>query len=200
MMVFENAANGAVIHTIFLCILAILFLMALAYVFGPRLAKPARFIFGSFPDRLAMMLPWRRYRTHRDFTATLAILLDAGVQEIHAVRLAAQATANDLFVQRADLVIDQLETGFALPEALKQIERSKEFQWRWTSALRTGKDFFAVLRGWHESLETRAFQREQAAAHFITSSIVIMNGVLVGTIASAVFLIITSLIDQASLW
>jgi type II secretory pathway component PulF len=200
MMVFENAANGAIVHIIFIGILTILFLMALAYVFGPRLAKPARFIFGSLPDRLAMMLPWRRYRAHRDFTAALAILLDANVQETHAIRLAAQATANDLFIQRADLVIVKLESGVPLPEALKKIEPNKEFQWRWTSALRAGKDFFAVLRGWHESLETRAFQREQAAAHLITSSIVLMNGVLVGTIASAVFLIITSLIDEASLW
>jgi hypothetical protein len=87
-----------------------------------------------------------------------------------------------------------------LPEALKEIEKSEEFQWRWTNALRAGKDFFAALRGWHETLETRAFQQEQAAAHAITSSIVLINGVLVATIASAVFLIFINLIDEASLW
>jgi hypothetical protein len=87
-----------------------------------------------------------------------------------------------------------------LPEALKVIERSEEFQWRWTSALRAGKDFFAALRGWHETLETRAFQREQAAAHVITSSIVLINGALVGSIAVAVFLIMISIIEEGCLW
>jgi type II secretory pathway component PulF len=164
------------------------------------LHKAARLLFGSLPDRIVMLLPWRRYRAHRDFTAVLAILLDAGMHEKNAVRMAGQATANHLFKVRAQRVVLLLEKGVPLPEALKLIERDKEFQWRWTSALRAGKDFFAALRGWHETLETRAFQREQAAAHAITSSIVLINGALVGTIGVAVFLIITSLIEEASLW
>jgi hypothetical protein len=88
----------------------------------------------------------------------------------------------------------------ALPDALKEIERSPEFQWRWTNALRAGKDFFAALRGWHETLETRAFQQEQAAAHTITSAIVVINGVIVGSIAAAMFLVIISLIEEGTLW
>src|ERR1043165_6447801 len=131
--------------------------MSASYVFGPRMGNVARLLFGSLPDRIAMLLPWRRYRAHRDFTAVLAILLDAGVQETPAVRLAAQATANNVFQYRAENVIRLLQSGTPLPEALKAIEKSPEFHWRWISALRAGKDFFAALRGWHESLETRAF-------------------------------------------
>jgi type II secretory pathway component PulF len=200
MMVFENPVGGTLVHFFFLAIFVILFATGASYVFGPRLQSATRVLFGSIPDRIAMLLPWRRYRAHRDFTAVLAILLDAGMQETAAVRLAAQATANNVFQSRAERVLQLLERGTPLPEALKAIEKDKEFQWRWISALRAGKDFFAALRGWHESLETRAFQREQAAAHVITSSIVLINGALVGAIAVAVFLIIITMIEEGTLW
>jgi type II secretory pathway component PulF len=200
MMVFESPVGGTLVRFFFLAIFVTLFVMASSYIFGPRLQSAARDLFGSIPDRIAMLLPWRRYRAHRDFTAVLAILLDAGMQEVPAVRFAAQATANHIFQFRAERVIQLLQAGTPLPEALKAIEKNKEFQWRWISALRAGKDFFAALRGWHESLETRAFQREQAAAHVITSSIVLINGALVGAIAVAVFLIIISLIEEGTLW
>ena len=200
MMVFESPVGGTLVRFFFLAIFVTLFVMASSYIFGPRLQSAARDLFGSIPDRIAMLLPWRRYRAHRDFTAVLAILLDAGMQEVPAVRFAAQATANHIFQFRAERVIQLLQAGVPLPEALKAIEKNKEFQWRWISALRAGKDFFAALRGWHESLETRAFQREQSAAHVITSSIVLINGALVGAIAVAVFLIIISLIEEGTLW
>lgn len=200
MAVFESQAAGGAVRIVFLGVLLILFVTAIAYVFGPRFKNVARGLFGSVPDRIAMTLSWRRYRAHRDFTAVLAILLDAGMQETTAVRLAGQATANDVFAARAEQVILQLEKGIALPEALRAIERNREFQWRWASALRSGKDFFASLRGWHESLEMRAFQREQAAAHAITSGIVLLNGAVVGAMAVAVFLILISIVEEASLW
>jgi type II secretory pathway component PulF len=195
--VFENYAVGTTIEILLGATVAAL---AAAYVAGPRAQLLMRKLFGSLPDRIALALPWRRYRTHRDFTAVLAILLDAGMKEEQAVKLAGDAAANHVFETRAQRVIEKLRAGIALPEALREIERSEEFQWRWANALRAGKDFFAVLRGWHEALETRAFQREQAAAHAITSSIVLINGALVAMLACAVFLIFISLIDEASLW
>jgi type II secretory pathway component PulF len=197
MLVFENYEIAATIQFSFL---AILIVLAVYYVVGPRIVAWTRVIFGGIPDWFTMALPWKRYRLHRDFTAVLAILLDAGMQEAHAVHLAAEATASDVFIHRAKIVAERLRNGDPLPEALKAIERSREFQWRWTTALRGGKDFFAALRAWHETLETRAFQQEQAAAHVITTSIVLLNGVIVGVIASAVFLIIISLIEEGSLW
>lgn len=200
MLVFESPLGGTIVRFFFIAIFVSLFTMASFYIFGPRLQSAMRDLFGSIPDRMAMLLPWRRYRAHRDFTAVLAILLDARMQEATAVRLAAQATANNLFQSRAEDVIRLLQNGTPLPEALKAIEKSQEFQWRWVSALRGGKDFFAALRGWHESLETRAFQGEQAAAHVITSSIVLINGAFVGMIAVAVFLIIITLIEEGTLW
>lgn len=196
-MVFENPGIATTAQFLFL---GVIIVFGLFYVLGSRMRDVTGAVFGSLPDRLSLLAPWRRNRTHRDFTAVLAILLDAGLQEEQAVELAARASANQVFEDRAQVVIKRLRQGLALPEALKHIERSPEFQWRWTNALRAGKDFFSALRGWHETLETRAFQQEQAAAHAITSAIVIINGVIVGTIAAALFLVIISLIEEGTLW
>lgn len=195
--VFDNFATAT---TIPLAFAGLLIVLALLYVGGSRVTAWTRVAFGSIPDRLVLFLPWRRDRVHRDFTAVLAILLDAGLKETDAVKMAAQASANDVFENRAAIVVERLRAGVALPEALKAIERNKEFQWRWVSALRTGEDFFAALRGWHESLEARAFQKEQAAAHVITSTMVLINGALVGVIMVAVFLILISVIEEGILW
>jgi type II secretory pathway component PulF len=196
-MVFENPGIALIAQIVFM---AVLVAFALFYVLGPRFRDVTGTVFGRLPDRFSLMLPWRRHRTHRDFTAVLAILLDAGVQEEQAVQLAAKASANEVFVDRAERVVKHLRQGMSLPDALKAIETSPEFQWRWTNALRAGKDFFSALRGWHETLETRAFQQEQAAAHVITSTIVVINGLLVGSIAAAMFLVIISLIEEGTLW
>jgi type II secretory pathway component PulF len=195
--VFENFGIATAIQVVFLGLIISLGVM---YIAGPRIQIWARAAFGSLPDWIALALPWRRARAHRDFTAALAILLDAGLREPHAVKLAAQATGNDVFEWRAARVLEQLNEGIALPDALAKVERSREFQWRWANALRAGKDFFAALRGWHESLETRAFQQEQAAAHTITAAMVIINGAIVGAMACALFLIIISLIEEGTLW
>jgi type II secretory pathway component PulF len=196
-MVFENPGIATIAQLVFM---AVLVAFALSYVLGPRFRDITGTVFGGLPDRFSLMLPWRRHRTHRDFTAVLAILLDAGVQEEQAVQLAAKASANEVFIDRAERVVKHLRQGMALPDALKSIETSPEFHWRWTNALRAGKDFFSALRGWHETLETRAFQQEQAAAHAITSTIVVINGLLVGSIAAAMFLVIISLIEEGTLW
>lgn len=196
-MVFANMGWATLIEGV---ILLGLFSLGFFYVGGPRISLIATKIFGSLPDRFILWLPWRRNRVHRDFTAALAVLLDAGVTENRAVELAAQASANRLFQSRARKVIARLKEGMALPEALKAIEQDREFQWRWANALRSGRAFFDALRGWHEALEARAFQQEQAAAQTITTGIVLVNGALVAVIVSAVFLMLIAIIDEGVLW
>jgi type II secretory pathway component PulF len=195
---FENFSWIAGVELVVVKI--ILFWLAL-YVAGPRLANALKKDpFTGIIDQFALWLPWRRRRAQRDFTGVLAVLLDAGIEETRAVQFAAKSTANVIFERRAARVIAQIREGVALPLALKAIERSNEFQWRWTNALRSGKGFFEALRGWHEMLEARAFQQEQAAAHVITSGIVIVNGAVVGVIAVAIFMVIIALIEEGSLW
>lgn len=178
---------------------ALIVFFSFFYVAGPR-ATLVRKIFGAVPDRLLLLLPWRRRRAQKDFTSVLGILLDSGVSEERAVELAGRSTANIIFERRARAAAGKLREGVSLPAALREIEPSEEFGWRWANALKAGKGFFAALRGWHESLEAKAFQQEQAAAQAISSLIVIGNGLLVGTLASAVVLILLAIIEQEALW
>ena len=195
--VFSNVGWVAIIEA---AILIGFLLFGFFYVGGPRISMIATKMFGSWPDRFVLWLPWRRNRIHRDFTAALAVLLDAGVNEARAVELAAQGSANRVLEKRATVAVSRLREGFPLPEALHVLERDREFQWRWSSALRSRTGFMEALRGWHESLEARAFQQEQAAAHLVTTGIVIVNGALVAAIVSAVFLILIAIIDEGLLW
>src|ERR1019366_398461 len=81
-------------------------------------------------DQWLFRLPWRHKRMQRDFSAMLAILLDAGVPESEAVTLAARSTGNHVFVTRSQIVIGQLQQGKKLTEAIRAIDDSGEFQWR----------------------------------------------------------------------
>jgi len=195
-LVFEHVGFAVAVECL---IVAGLLFFGFFYVRGPGRGRMAG-LFGAWPDRLLLLLGWRRRRVQRDFTGALAILLDSGVAEPRAVELAAQATANRVFEQRAKKAVAQLGEGVALPEALKALESSNEFQWRWANALRSGKGFFAALRGWHEALESRAFQQEQAAAHAITSGMVLLNGLIVAALTAAVFLIFVQIIEHGVLW
>jgi hypothetical protein len=56
------------------------------------------------------------------------------------------------------------------------------------------------LTGWHESLDAKAFQQEQAAAHTVTSGLVIANGLIVATVAVGVFSVLISIINAGVLW
>lgn len=175
-------------------------LFALLWIWGEGALRLARKFFGSIPDRLLLLAPWRRYRAQRDFTAVLAALLDAGLNEADALRLAARSTANSAVIARAQKSSAELAAGQPLPAALRALSIGEGFHWRWANALRAGKDFFAALRGWHEWLNAKAFQQEQAATHAITTGFVLLNGAIVLLVVAAVFQVITAIIDVQVLW
>ena len=106
----------------------------------------------------------------------LAVLLDAEVPEAEAVTLAAQSTANLAIIGRARKVLALLQEGVKLPEALGALDSSQELQWRLSNALRRGSGFVRALTGWHEALDAKAFQLEQAAAQLTTTALVLING------------------------
>ena len=53
--------------------------------------------------------------------------------------------------------------------------------------------FLQALAGWHESLDAKAFQQEQAAAHGITSALVLWSGLFVGAVVISVFMFLVSI-------
>jgi type II secretory pathway component PulF len=181
-------------------IVGILWLALLAYVGGPRLRAWLHRAFPGAQDWMLCRFPWRRKRLQRDFSAMLALLLDAEVPEAEAVSLAAQSTANLAIIRRAKKVRARLQEGVKLPEAICALDNSHELQWRLSNALRRGVGFVRALTGWQEALDAKAFQLEQAAAQVTTTVLVLVNGLIVASFMIAVFLVIITLINGASLW
>ncbi len=181
-------------------IIAFIWLLLIFYLGGPRLYGWSKKLFGGLPDWINFHTPWRRKRLLRDFSAMLAVLLDANMPEGDAVGLAAECTANSIVLRRSWKVQNQLGNGVKLPEALGALDDSGELQWRFTNALRRGHGFLGALNGWHEALDSKAFQQEQTAAQLTTTALVLFNGVLVGSIVIGMFLPIIALINQATLW
>jgi len=175
--------------------LFLLWLAAFVYVGGPRIVS-----WFPFLQRIHYWMPWRRKRLQRDFSAMLAILLDSGAPEPEAVALAADCTANKIFRQRAARAVDGLKQGLKLTQAVQAMDGSGEFGWRLTNAFHGGGGFFKALAGWHEALDAKAFQEEQAAAHGITSALVLWSGLFVGAIVISVFMLLVALINMGNLW
>lgn len=176
------------------CLLLLLWASAIVYIGGPRVAA-----WFPFSAQIQHWIPWRRKRLQRDFSTMLAILLDSGVSEPEAVTLAADCTANSVFQRRATRAVDSLKRGMKLTEAVQAMDDSGEFGWRLTNAFHGG-GFLKALAGWHESLDAKAFQEEQAAAHTITSALVLWSGVFVGAVVISVFAFLVSITNGAVLW
>jgi type II secretory pathway component PulF len=183
-------------------LLAALLVNAVTFAFlgGPRLS--AWMQFDSFPlwDWVLYQLPWRRKRMFRDFGAMLSALLDAGVPEPRAVKLAAACTANLIFLRRAERIVDDLRTGRRLSEAMRRLEETGEFRWRLANAAQAANGFRAALSGWIEALDAKAFQQQQAAAHAATTALVLLNGLLVGALVVATFQSLIAIVNAGLLW
>ena len=151
-------------------------------------------------QRVRFRLPWQHKRMQRDFSAMLAILLDAGMPEPEAVVLAADCTANSIFRARAANTVAALQRGLNLPEAVEALDDAGEFRWRLTNACHAHGGFLKALTGWHEALDAKAFQQEQAAAHAVTTALVLFNGLFVGLVVTTVFSVLVSIVNQGVLW
>lgn len=197
MLVFGNVWAAAGAQALLLSA-AVIF--GVLYIWNEGALRFGRKLFGSLPDRFLLLLPWKRRRAQRDFTGLLALLLDAGINELDALKFAGQATGNRLLQIRAQEASHRVASGVALPQALDAMKVGREFHWRWANALRGGKDFFTALRGWHEWLNAKAFQQEQAAAHVMTSALVLVNGAIVMLLTAALFQLIAGLVEQEALW
>ncbi len=169
--------------------------VVLLYLGGPQFARGFQFRKAPLADWLAWRIPWKQKRLQRTFSAMLSVLLDGGVPEAEAVRLAGDCTANEIIRRRTARVLAALQQGTKLEEALRNFDGSGEFHWRLANVVHARGGFLDALRSWHETLDARAFQQEEAAAHVITTGVVIMNGLLVALIATAMYGIIVAMLD-----
>jgi len=176
------------------------FIAAIFYAAGPTVGAKLRCRSFAFADWLAWRVPWKRKRMQRNFAAMLAVLLDHGVPEATALRLAADCTANEIFRRRAARAGQQLAQGEPLTSAVHTLDPAGEFRWRLTNAVHAHGGFLRALRGWLEALDARAFQQEQTAAHILSTTLVVVNGVVVGCVCAGVFGILTHFITIGTLW
>ena len=195
--VFATNGIGTIIQVALLCLV---WLVMVAYIGGPRLQGWIQRVLPGVPDWASWQFPWRRKRLHRDFSAMLSILLDANVPEVDALALAGEATNNCMLRRRANRARSLLVKGVKLPEAIRVMDNSKELSWRLTNALRHGSGFLRALAGWHDTLDAKAFQLEQAAAQIATTLLVLFNGLIVGSIVTAIFLALIRILNEAALW
>jgi len=170
------------------CLLQLLLALAL-YVFavfflgGPRFLSWVEFSLLPVADRVWLCIPWRRKRLQCDFSAMLALLLDANLPEEQAVSLAALSTANVAFHRLGREAVERLRAGMKLPEALQCIDDTGEFRWRLENAGHGGGRFLAALNGWHGWLHARAYQQEQAAAQTVSTGLLLLNAASVALVA-----------------
>ncbi|HEX3720887.1 MAG TPA: type II secretion system F family protein [Verrucomicrobiae bacterium] len=169
------------------------YLFAVLFLGGPRVVSWIGESLSPLADWIHLRSPWRRKRLQRDFSAMLALLLDAGIPEEQSVTLAAASTANSAFIRTARKVVEQLRAGAKLPIALEMIDSTGEFRWRIENGARGAGGFFRALKGWHESLAAAAFQQEQAAAQAITTGLVLLNAASVALAAFGFFQAIAQL-------
>ena len=172
-----------------------MWLAAIIYVIGPH----AHAWLPGY-DQLSWRLPWRRKRMQRDFSIMLATLLDARMPEPEAITLAADCTANRCFQQRAAATIHDLRQGHPLTEAVQGMDDHGEFRWRLTNAAHSRNGFLAALAGWHDALNAKAFQQQQAAAQVISTALLLFNGAFVAAIVITVFAFLISIINAGCLW
>jgi type IV pilus assembly protein PilC len=174
-----------------------LLISAFLYIGGPRATGWLRFGRAPFVDWLAWQVPWKRKRMQRTFSATLAVLLDGGVPEGEAVGLAGDCTANAIARRRAARVAEALQQGIKLQDAVAAFDGHGEFRWRLTNACHAHGGFRQALAAWHDSLDAKAFQEEEAAAHVITSGLVVLNGAFVAMTAVGVFGALIAIMEMA---
>jgi type II secretory pathway component PulF len=177
----------------------LLLVMAVLYLSGPGLPRWLRRVTHPFTDWLAWLVPWKRKRMQRNFAALLAVLLDEHVPEAVAVKLAAASAGNSRFTHCAERVSARLAAGEPLTQAIAAFDRAGEFRWRFANAVTGKTGFTPALRGWFEALDAKAFQQEQAAAHLITTALVVINGACVGCVCAGLFGSLISLIERAGL-
>ena len=180
-----------------ICIFALLMAVALIYIAGPGFVRWFQFRSVPVVDWIAWRIPWKQKKLLRAFSAMLAVLLDGGVPEAEAVRLAGDCTANEICRRRARNVIAALEKGVKLDDAVRVFDGTGEFHWRLTNATHAHGGFLSALRGWHEALDAKAFQQEETATHVLTSGLVILNGLVVALIATAMFGVLIAILRGA---
>ncbi len=179
---------------------ALLYLLALFYIGGPRLRGWLENGIVPITHGIVLRIPWVRKRLLRNFSMMLSTLLDAGVPEAKALELAAHASANRALKRRVRRCIQSLEAGETLEQALQRLDSTPELAWRLRLAAKRSDGFKTALQGWWEWLHTKARLQEQTTAQWFSITMIFVHGLIAASLSISMFHVITSIIDQGTLW
>jgi hypothetical protein len=93
-----------------------------------------------------------------------------------------------------------LESGNSLETAIQALDKTPELAWRLRIASQQQAGFRYALKGWWQWLHGKAMQQEQSAAECFSIGMVLLNGLLTAILSIGVFHLISSAIEQGSLW
>ncbi len=181
-------------------IYAFLYLSALFYIGGPRLRGWLENGIAPITHGLVLRVPWVRKRILRNFSIMLSTLLDAGVPETEALELAAEASANRALKRRVKRCVQALESGETLEQAIQWLDSTPELSWRLRLAAKRHDGFKAALQGWCEWLHAKAQIQEQSTAQWFSITMIFVHGLMAASLSISLFHLITSIIDQGTLW
>lgn len=162
---------------------------------------------GFFPrlewmfDRVAFLLewlPWNRLRRQRDLTSLIATFLDAGIPEDQALAYAGEAVGDRGIQRQIETARTRLKEGSSLPDALEVIEKRGGFRWRLQNLADRKTGFSEALAVWHRSLEAKASFKEQAAVQVCTTGLILLTGLLIGSLAAGICQLLTGFIHLAA--
>jgi type II secretory pathway component PulF len=132
----------------------------------------------------------------RRFASSLALFLDLKVPEQAAVLQAAEMTGNAHFMNMAKKAASDLEHGIKLTVALNRLTGMDQIAARCEFAATTNLPFQQALEGWIQYLKAKESQQEQTFYTIFSSSITILNGIVVGLLACAFFGALISVLES----
>ena len=155
---------------------------------------------GSYMNRvfshLSWSLPWRRNRIKRNFIWILCELLDSGISEVNAIKVAASATKSSVVSNRCNKAVKDLEKGQSLAQALRQLDRRADLSWRVENAAHGGSSFRETLEGWTGHLSALAYKQQQSAFYYFFTAMMLFNGLFVLSVGMTILLPLATIIEK----
>ena len=179
-------------------LISIMIFLTVSHLFNFSAAHNTKMFMNKLYSCIAWLWPWRRNRIKRNFIWILCDLLDNGISEAEAIKVAAEATKNSLVCNRAKKAIRDLEKGQPLAQALRRFDRRADLAWRVENAAHGSSSFRETLEGWTSHLSALAYKQQQAAFYYFFTAIMLINGLLVLSMGLIFFIPFVNMMEVLS--
>ncbi len=180
-------------------LISVMIFLTVLHLFNFSAAHNTKMYMNKLYSFISWLLPWRRNRIKRNFMWILCDLLDSGISEVEAIKIAAEATKNSLVCSRARKAISDLEKGQPLAQALRRFDCRADLAWRVENAAHGSSSFRETLEGWTNHLSALAYKQQQAAFYYFFSAMMLINGCLVLCMGLIFFIPFAKMMEVLSL-